>query len=157
MCFVNNYRWIYEDLSIMPILLICYAICHIWFNAIDAGDWLQKVSLTVTVVDYDRIGSSDPIGQVTLGTNCSGTEQRHWTDMLANPRRPIAQWHALQEIADKWPTPVTSWATWAELYQTGCHAASRCYCCWLAVLVQGSVWILRLCKTMLQEGESIFL
>jgi len=61
---------------------------------------LQKVSLTVTVVDYDRIGTSDPIGQVVLGCNSSGTELRHWSDMLANPRRPIAQWHPLQEIPD---------------------------------------------------------
>lgn len=64
--------------------------------------FFQKVSLVVTVVDYDRIGTSDPIGQVILGGNSTGTELRHWSDMLANPRRPIAQWHGLQEIPDKW-------------------------------------------------------
>lgn len=62
---------------------------------------IQKVSLVVTVVDYDRIGTSDPIGQVILGCNSTGTELRHWSDMLANPRRPIAQWHGLQEIPEK--------------------------------------------------------
>lgn len=91
---------------------------------------IQKVQLMVTVVDYDRIGTSDPIGKVMLGCNatgtgeyiqlptiglqrCSGlskmqgwnpiimvinfTELRHWMDMLASPRRPIAQWHSLKD------------------------------------------------------------
>jgi synaptotagmin-1 len=52
---------------------------------------IQKVQLVVTVVDYDRIGTSEPIGKVVLGCNASGTELRHWMDMLASPRRPIAQ------------------------------------------------------------------
>lgn len=60
----------------------------------------QKVFLVITVVDYDRIGSSEPIGRVILGCNSTGTELRHWSDMLANPRRPIAQWHTLQEMPD---------------------------------------------------------
>jgi len=62
---------------------------------------IQKVTLIVTVVDYDRIGTSEPIGRVVLGCNSSGTELRHWSDMLANPRRPVAQWHTLQEMPEK--------------------------------------------------------
>ncbi|XP_065342254.1 synaptotagmin 1 isoform X2 [Cloeon dipterum] len=58
---------------------------------------IQKVNLSVTVVDYDRIGTSEPIGRVILGYNASGTELRHWSDMLASPRRPIAQWHTLKD------------------------------------------------------------
>jgi len=58
---------------------------------------IQKVQLVVTVVDYDRIGTSDPIGKVMLGCNATGTELRHWMDMLASPRRPIAQWHSLKD------------------------------------------------------------
>lgn len=57
---------------------------------------LQKVQLAVTVLDYDKIGKNDAIGKVLLGGNSTGTEQRHWEDMLANPRRPIAQWHSLK-------------------------------------------------------------
>lgn len=60
----------------------------------------QKVNLMVTVVDYDRIGTSEPIGKVVLGYNASGTELRHWSDMLASPRRPIAQWHTLKDPED---------------------------------------------------------
>ncbi|XP_032691126.1 synaptotagmin 1 isoform X2 [Odontomachus brunneus] len=61
---------------------------------------IQKVQLVVTVVDYDRIGTSEPIGKVVLGQNASGTELRHWSDMLASPRRPIAQWHTLKDPED---------------------------------------------------------
>nr|CAH0104654.1 unnamed protein product [Daphnia galeata] len=61
---------------------------------------IQKVQLVVTVVDYDRIGTSDPIGKAILGCNATGTELRHWSDMLASPRRPIAQWHTLKEPDD---------------------------------------------------------
>lgn len=57
---------------------------------------LQKVQVGVTVLDYDKIGKNDAIGKVLLGLNGTGTEQRHWEDMLANPRRPIAQWHSLK-------------------------------------------------------------
>ena len=55
------------------------------------------MNLQVTVVDYDRIGTSDPIGRVVLGMNAQGTELRHWSDMLASPRRPIALWHTLKD------------------------------------------------------------
>ncbi|KFM78196.1 Synaptotagmin 1, partial [Stegodyphus mimosarum] len=61
---------------------------------------IQKVQLVVTVVDYDRIGTSEPIGKVLMGCNATGTELRHWMDMLASPRRPIAQWHSLKDPAD---------------------------------------------------------
>lgn len=61
---------------------------------------IQKVQLVVTVVDYDRIGTSEPIGKVVLSYNANGTELRHWSDMLASPRRPIAQWHTLKDPED---------------------------------------------------------
>ncbi|XP_066579716.1 synaptotagmin-1a isoform X2 [Amia ocellicauda] len=57
---------------------------------------IQKVQVVVTVLDYDKIGKNDAIGKVFVGYNSSGTELRHWSDMLANPRRPIAQWHVLK-------------------------------------------------------------
>lgn len=52
--------------------------------------------MIVTVLDYDKIGKNDTIGKILVGKNSSGTEQRHWEDMLASPRRPVAQWHALR-------------------------------------------------------------
>lgn len=58
----------------------------------------QKVQLMVTVVDYDRVGASEPIGKVLLGCDAKGAELRHWSEMLATPRRPVAQWHSLKPI-----------------------------------------------------------
>lgn len=59
---------------------------------------IQRVQLLITVVDYDRVGASEPIGKVLLGCDQKGPELRHWSEMLASPRRPVAQWHTLKEI-----------------------------------------------------------
>ncbi len=64
---------------------------------------IQKCSLIVTVLDYDLIGTSDPIGKVVVGCGATGSELRHWTDMLASPRRPIANWHTLKDPDDPKP------------------------------------------------------
>ena len=57
---------------------------------------LRKVNLEVTVLDYDRIGGSDPIGKVMLGYNRKKLEKKHWAEMIENPRRPIIHWHVLK-------------------------------------------------------------
>uniref|UniRef100_A0A8B9R4Y6 Synaptotagmin-1-like n=1 Tax=Astyanax mexicanus TaxID=7994 RepID=A0A8B9R4Y6_ASTMX len=56
---------------------------------------IQKVQLLITVYDYDKLGSNDPIGKIFIGYGATGVGLRHWSDMLANPRRPVAQWHTL--------------------------------------------------------------
>ncbi len=58
----------------------------------------QRVNLELLVADYDRIGSSDPIGKVLLGYNRKGLELKHWKEMIENPRRPIVHWHVLKVI-----------------------------------------------------------
>ncbi|KAJ0069414.1 hypothetical protein NL108_006020, partial [Boleophthalmus pectinirostris] len=65
-----------------------------------ACDLIEKVQVAITVLDYDKIGKNDAIGKILLGATSFGTEQRHWLDMLANPRRPIAQWHSLKPEED---------------------------------------------------------
>ncbi|XP_040574006.1 synaptotagmin 1 [Lepeophtheirus salmonis] len=58
---------------------------------------LRKVNLELTVLDYDRIGGSDPIGKVVLGYNRKKLEKKHWAEMVDNPRRPVIHWHVLQD------------------------------------------------------------
>lgn len=61
---------------------------------------IQQVQMVFTVVDYDRLGQSEPIGKIVLGCDCTtgDSERRHWMDMLGSPRRPIAQWHSLKDV-----------------------------------------------------------
>ncbi|XP_072291028.1 synaptotagmin-A-like [Eucyclogobius newberryi] len=65
-----------------------------------ACDLIEKVQVAITVLDYDKIGKNDAIGKILLGSASAGTEECHWSDMLANPRRPIAQWHSLKPEED---------------------------------------------------------
>ena len=47
---------------------------------------IQKVTVVITVLDYDQVGSNDPIGKVVVGCGASGQELKHWSDMLSAPR-----------------------------------------------------------------------
>ena len=62
---------------------------------------ITKTDLKITVFDYDKLGSNDAIGGIDVGYGASGAGLRHWTDMINAPRRPIAQWHTLQEVEEK--------------------------------------------------------
>lgn len=56
---------------------------------------IEQTSLIISVWDYDRVGRSEVIGKCVVGELSSGPDKQHWIDMLASPRRAIAQWHTL--------------------------------------------------------------
>lgn len=63
-------------------------------------DKLQQIYLQIIVSDYDRLGSNERIGQVIIGSQATGSGLKHWTDMIATPRRSVPAWHSLAGFAD---------------------------------------------------------
>uniref|UniRef100_A0A0N5BS92 Synaptotagmin-1 n=1 Tax=Strongyloides papillosus TaxID=174720 RepID=A0A0N5BS92_STREA len=59
-----------------------------------------RVHLQITVSDYDRVGSNEPIGQVIIGNCATGIGLKHWQDMLQTPRRSVAMFHTLMPLND---------------------------------------------------------
>nr|XP_009933641.1 PREDICTED: synaptotagmin-8 [Opisthocomus hoazin] len=64
---------------------------------------IQNVDVVISVWDHDKVTKNEPIGKLFLGCRAMGNQLRHWSDMLSNPRRPLAQWHSLQppDVVDK--------------------------------------------------------
>uniref|UniRef100_A0A8C6XDI3 C2 domain-containing protein n=1 Tax=Naja naja TaxID=35670 RepID=A0A8C6XDI3_NAJNA len=60
----------------------------------------KNVDLVISVWDRDKVTKDDQIGKLFLSCRATGNQLRHWSDMLANPRRPMAQWHSLQPVED---------------------------------------------------------
>ncbi|XP_008398687.1 synaptotagmin-10 isoform X3 [Poecilia reticulata] len=58
---------------------------------------VEQVSLSIMVMDYDRVGHNEVIGVCRAGPDAVGLGRDHWNEMLAYPRKPITHWHALGE------------------------------------------------------------
>ncbi|XP_028276051.1 synaptotagmin-10 isoform X3 [Parambassis ranga] len=58
---------------------------------------VEQVSLSIMVMDYDRVGHNEVIGVCRTGPDAQGLGRDHWNEMLAYPRKPITHWHALGE------------------------------------------------------------
>uniref|UniRef100_A0A3B1JUW6 Synaptotagmin X n=1 Tax=Astyanax mexicanus TaxID=7994 RepID=A0A3B1JUW6_ASTMX len=65
---------------------------------------VEQVSLSIMVMDYDRVGHNEVIGVCRAGPDAEGLGRDHWNEMLAYPRKPITHWHALCE----WPGRASS-------------------------------------------------
>eukprot|EP00118_Oscarella_pearsei_P025193 m.307702 g.307702 ORF g.307702 m.307702 type:complete len:428 (+) comp42668_c0_seq1:245-1528(+) len=59
---------------------------------------LDRISLVISVVDYDTLGRNDGIGQVEIGPRAKAMGGDHWRHMLEAPRKQLAQWHVLTEF-----------------------------------------------------------
>jgi len=65
---------------------------------------MKRVTLDITVCDYDLIGGGDPIGKIMLGWSQNKKYKpgfKHWKEALENPRRPIIKWHVLQDTEEE--------------------------------------------------------
>jgi len=49
-------------------------------------------------MDKDRFGRNELIGRVVLGAKSGPTEVKHWNDMFAKTRQPVARWHVLRDF-----------------------------------------------------------
>ena len=82
--------------------------------------------------DYDRIGTSDPIGKVVLGYNRKAGELKHWKEMVENPRRPVIHWHTLQ-VTTACSSKKTNrnffffFSFFPTIYLLSCLATIECY------------------------------
>lgn len=59
---------------------------------------IRQTSLVISVMDYDRMGRNEQIGQVVLGAKSGPMEVKHWNEMFAKTRQPVSQWHVLKDF-----------------------------------------------------------
>ena len=61
-------------------------------------DKIRHTSLRISVMDYDRMGRNELIGEILLGSKSGPMEVKHWNEMFAKSRQPVAQWHILKDF-----------------------------------------------------------
>ncbi|XP_071942768.1 synaptotagmin-7-like isoform X2 [Antedon mediterranea] len=62
-------------------------------------DKIRDTSFIISVLDRDRLSKNDAIGSVLIGHKTSPLEMKHWNEMFAKARQPIAQWHVLKDMS----------------------------------------------------------
>ena len=60
---------------------------------------IRQTSLSISVMDYDRMGRNEEIGQVILGSKSAPMEVKHWNEMFAKTRQAVTQWHVLKDFS----------------------------------------------------------
>ncbi|XP_033634877.1 synaptotagmin-4-like [Asterias rubens] len=58
---------------------------------------LENVSLEFQVLDHDRVMKNEIIGRLVIGSKAGENEAQHWTDIIRNPRKQMAEWHKLTD------------------------------------------------------------
>ena len=60
---------------------------------------IRQTSLVISVMDYDRMGRNEPIGQLILGNKSGSMEVKHWNEMFAKTRTNVVKWHLLKDFS----------------------------------------------------------
>ena len=60
---------------------------------------IRQTSLVVSVMDYDRMGRNEPIGQIVLGNKSGPMEVKHWNEMFAKSKTDVVKWHILKDFS----------------------------------------------------------
>lgn len=61
-------------------------------------DRIRSTSLLVAVMDFDRCGRNEAIGQLLLGSKSAPNEVKHWNEMFSKARQDVSQWHVLRDF-----------------------------------------------------------
>ena len=59
---------------------------------------IRQTSLAVSVMDYDKMGRNEQIGQIVLGSKSGPMEVKHWNEMFAKSRTDVTKWHILKDF-----------------------------------------------------------
>jgi len=59
---------------------------------------IRHTSLVISVMDHDRLGRNDKIGQLVLGSKSGSMEVKHWNEMFAKSRQAVPKWHILKDF-----------------------------------------------------------
>ena len=58
---------------------------------------IQRAVITVCVSNEHRSATKKELGSISLSSQGSGEEFRHWNDVLAQQGKHIAEWHELRQ------------------------------------------------------------
>ncbi|ESO06483.1 synaptotagmin 7f [Helobdella robusta] len=60
---------------------------------------IRQTSLFISVMDYDRMGRNELIGQVLLGSKSGPMEIKHWNEMFSKSKTDVKKWHMLKSFS----------------------------------------------------------
>uniref|UniRef100_A0A8C4QQQ0 Synaptotagmin XIII n=1 Tax=Eptatretus burgeri TaxID=7764 RepID=A0A8C4QQQ0_EPTBU len=58
-------------------------------------DHLGSVALELILVSFEQAGQASAVGRCSVSARASGLGAKHWQEMVSNPRKQIAMWHAV--------------------------------------------------------------
>ncbi|VEL10085.1 unnamed protein product [Protopolystoma xenopodis] len=59
---------------------------------------ISEIGVEFSILEWDRMTKNETLGRVVLGTKeivLQTGDERHWLEVIRNPRKQIAEWHRL--------------------------------------------------------------